>query len=795
MVDVGGGAPGPALLTARARAFCLTSDVDVLGIFRIPAEALASEAVHPHVAPAVRTFLPGLAGGAALSRGERYYDVGSALLAWPVLLDACRHLSEEESDGPVALALYENLFNVVAAMTFSYWERCSDEPEYVDERGSILASLVTTLSEVAQLHLGAALGRDLGGARPVVDWEYLERVGARFPRGWRLRKLREFDSKPRVVNELLYLAYEVRATWPFQALVFPIYGALTLAAYFPAVERLRGERSSDGPPPSVLVRIGLYDRGEASYRLSDGSLDVDRLLPRAWLDDARRALQGRRVLIVDDNAATGHTLRACREFVTQLGGFPRTRCAETSWELLGRPQGKGPCFEGVDLPGLRTNMSHALHCSLVDLLLRRQWDRYAEMAEHLELTDFSAGLSQNYRTARKRAKLMPHQRSSVEHEWKHARRHWREPGYPSSVSLSDPRLSRVPCEGFPDGVRPRFLTAPAYITSADRDIPAGRPRIVGANSNVLAAGSTTRVRIGVPGPGCLRLDLGGWSTLRPVSPDESHRSPVDVELRAPVTPGGHQLVLRFSASGGAVAELRHPVHVVMPVPVSGSVRLVGGDATAAAIRETGALLEPVDSPAGRGSDRDPCAPGAPLVVGEGALTPNTASLLGALLAAGATVLVLAQEPNTTWGLPIATRLETVPLGESTSIRFTTDHHALASLPRHRVLSIEDAAMLPNALFTRLGNGPWADEVAIGVLSVDGLVRGTVVGAQQVGRGRLIVCQLRLAEPAAAGHPGARALLADLLRWAVMPQRRLVREDVVLSAGRSMSFYPFARSTS
>lgn len=780
-------AAGSRLLAARARAFCITSNVDVLGTFRIPADALAGAARHPDLDPAVRLFLPRLSGGEALSRGERYYDVGSALRAWPVLLGACRRLTDDEADGPVALALYENLFNAVAAMTFSYWERCSDEPEDLAERGPILASLLSVLPEVAQLHLGAALGQDLGAPTPAVDWEHLNWVGARFPRGWRLRSLREFDSKPRVVNELLYLTSEVRAVWPFQAVLFPLYGALTLAAYFPTLERLRGAPSSDGPLPSVLIRVGRYDRGETCYRSPDGSLEVDRLLPRTRLDDARRALHGNRVLVVDDNAATGHTLRACREFVLQLGGVPCTRSAETSWELLERRQRGRACLEGVDLPGLRTNMSHALQCTLVDLLLRRQWDEYAERADLLELGDFSARLHENYRTARSRGKLLPRQRWSVEHELAHARRHWREePGYPSASSLVDPRLWRLPREGFPEGVVPRFLRAPRRVGS---DALAGGLRIGGADFYVLAAAAASRVRIAVPGPGRLQLSLGDWSTLRVVSPGESRRRAVDVEVMAPVTPGGHELVLRLWAPDGALAERRCPVHVVQPRPVSGAVRLVGGGATAAAIRGLGALLEGADSSAAQGSEARR-RPSAPLVVAEGALTPDTAPLLRAALEARATALVLAQQPDATRALPIAARLVPAPLDDGGLIRFTTAHDALASLPRHRVLGIEDARVLPNAVFTRLGTGPWADEVAVGVLAADGLVRGTVIGAHPVGGGRLIVCQLRLAEPAAAGHPGACALLADLLRWAAASPRKLLRENVVLADGRSMSFYPF-----
>jgi hypothetical protein len=212
----------------------------------------------------------------------------------------------------------------------------------------------------------------------------------------------------------------------------------------------------------VLIRLGFYDRGEASFRTAAGCLDLDRLLPRPWLDDAREALRGRRVLVVDDNAATGRTLRACREFILQCGGIPLTRSAETSWELLEEQQGECAPFDGVDLPGLRTNMSYALQCSLVALLLRGRGDDYARLAQRLDRTDFTAGLRENYRRARQGAALVPRQRWSVEREWAHARRHWREPGYPSPVPSSEPPSRRLVREDvvLPDGRSMSFYPFP-----------------------------------------------------------------------------------------------------------------------------------------------------------------------------------------------------------------------------------------------------------------------------------------------------------------------------------------------
>ena len=776
MVVVRDSAPRSDALTAKARAFCLHNDVDALGVFRIPSRALDTTAIHPAVAGALPLFVPRLSGGDGLSRGERYYDIRSALLAWPALVAACRVLAagEAEAGEHVTLALYENLFNVVAAMTFSYWEHCCDEPDHAGDRLPVLEVLVASLPRLARLHLGAAVGGDLVVGPSAIDWERLERVGSQFPREWRLRRLREFDNKARVLNEALYLGREVQATWRFEAALFPMYGALTLAAYFSAVQPSLAGASGADAMPLLLVRLGVYDRGPTSFRTKDGALDIDRLLPRAWRERTRQALAGRRVLVVDDNAATGRTLRACREFVLECGAAPLTRSAETSWELLRPEPPSSACFDGVDLPGLRTNMSYAVHCALTDLLVRRRCDEYAASVARMSRASFPESLLENYRTARRGHGLVPHQRASVEHEWAHAR-HWREPGYPAATPPPDRSSQLRAWDGFPAGVRPWLLGEFPADVDGFGDTAPGALFVVGTEALVLAAGSVTRLTVGAPGAGLLRLCLGGWSAEVLVA--GADRNQVDVEVLAPAGAGAHQLVLRLTDCSGVETQRRYPVHVVAPSPVRGAVRFLGGGATAAARLRTG--VDVVEA----GAER------TPLVIGEGDLGPGTRPVIDAALAVGATVVVLAQEPHASANLPLTARIEPITARQHSAVRFTTAHHALASLPRHRLLSFEDAAVRPAAVFTRVGRAPWCDEVAVGFLALDGSMRGTVVGAHVVGVGLLIVCQLPLVQPVRAGHPGARAILADLLRWAISPRRPLTREDVVLPDGRSISFYP------
>jgi hypothetical protein len=70
------------------------------------------------------------------------------------------------------------------------------------------------------------------------------------------------------------------------------------------------------------------------------------------------------------------------------------------------------------------------------------------------------------------------------------------------------------------------------------------------------------------------------------------------------------------------------------------------------------------------------------------------------------------------------------------------------------------------------------------------VSGTVVGAHRVGEGRLIVCQYRLVQPAVRGDAAARALLADVVRWAADPRTPTVGEPDKTTDGRALTFYRY-----
>lgn len=254
----------------------------------------------------------------------------------------------------------------------------------------------------------------------------------------------------------------------------------------------------------------------------------------------------------------------------------------------------------------------------------------------------------------------------------------------------------------------------------------------------------------------------------------------DVSLVAPDVPGNHDLVLRLRAAGQVVAENRYPIHVVDPRPVTAAVRVVGSGVSADALRSVGARV---------GDE-------GPLFVAEFSLDADAGAQAGDALAAGATVVVLAQSPESAHHYPVPVTLDRIATAwGSTVFHFTTDHGALPSLPRRNVLVAEDSTIQSVSVFGSVDGRPFPDiPVVLAYKPVPGAMTGTIVGSHAVGAGRLVLCQYRLCERAVAGDAAACALLGDLVRWAAVPRPTLQAERSRKDDGRAITSYTWSEAT-
>lgn len=225
-------------------------------------------------------------------------------------------------------------------------------------------------------------------------------------------------------------------------------------------------------------------------------------------------------------------------------------------------------------------------------------------------------------------------------------------------------------------------------------------------------------------------------------------------LDAPAAPGRHRAAVVVRAGGRLVAAARRPVLVVPRPRAAVAVRVAGEGATAEALAAAGTEVG---------------AAGV-LVVAEDALDAHAARAAAAL-AGGDGLVVLAQPAAAARHFPVPVTLGPPPAGG----RRTTPSGALPCLPRHADLGGDDAGLPVDAVVTGRLEHPM-------VLAGD----ATVVGAH----GGLVFCQYRLASAAAAGHPLAAALLADLVRWAAAPRAAMAVEVEAKDDGRRLAYYSF-----
>jgi hypothetical protein len=249
----------------------------------------------------------------------------------------------------------------------------------------------------------------------------------------------------------------------------------------------------------------------------------------------------------------------------------------------------------------------------------------------------------------------------------------------------------------------------------------------------------------------------------------------DVSVITPEVPGNHDLLLTLRSGGAVVAENRYPVHLV-PEPAVPYAVQVRDDAAADVLRGLGARV----------------GDAGPVVVGEGALDAGTGAEVARRLAAGETVLVLAQPHTAEAHYPLPVRfaaLETI--WGSSIFQFTTDSGALPSFPRRNMLVGEDSAVQAVSVVVEIDGAVFPDEpMVIAFKPLPDAVTGTVVGMHRVGAGRLIICQYRVVRQAAGGDAAARALLADLVRAAAEPAPVLHAEQEHSDDGRTLTYYTY-----
>ena len=281
--------------------------------------------------------------------------------------------------------------------------------------------------------------------------------------------------------------------------------------------------------------------------------------------------------------------------------------------------------------------------------------------------------------------------------------------------------------------------------------------IVARTTWTAAAGEPVELPVSVANDGpaltgvTLEVELCGHTVRHgPVDlPAHTASSVTTVHVTAPEAAGTHELLVHLTGPDGPVAANRYPLHVVAAAPAVVRVRLLGD--AAGPLAAAGASVE------------DDAA--LPVVVAEDSLDDKIGETLATALAAGTPVLVLAQDAPRARHLPVPAELTDVATAwGSTPFLFTTGEAAVPALPPATVLTTEPMPIVPDVVWTRLGDGAFPESVVAGLFKpFPDEISGTIVGETHVGPGRLVVCQFRLLDAVRRGDPMATAVLADLLR--------------------------------
>ncbi len=283
-----------------------------------------------------------------------------------------------------------------------------------------------------------------------------------------------------------------------------------------------------------------------------------------------------------------------------------------------------------------------------------------------------------------------------------------------------------------------------------------------------------------PGAAINRFNESLWATRMDHLGGQATHLLGTVVIAAPSVPGSHDLVVSLRARGDLVAVNRYTLHVLAVPEAPLPVHVIGGPST---------TVDALEGVAAHRSDTGTA------IVGEGCLDQATGDDVRRRLAAGEVVIVLAQPESAAEHYPVPVDIRAVDTEWGSSVfHFTTDHGALQSLPRRNVLVAEDSTIQAHGVVTRVGPHPFPDTpVVIAYKPMPGAMTGTVVGSHQVGPGRLVFCQFRLCRGAAKGDAAARALLADLLRWAGQSRSTLSVEESRLDGGRRVARYWHTRT--
>ncbi|RPK27806.1 phosphoribosyltransferase [Paenibacillus xylanexedens] len=407
---------------------------DILGILRMSSLHLSTLEKEMDI---ISKYLPIINNCCLLSRGERYYDIKSAvddlpeltLISYETLMQQTKHILFSPS---ITAALIENVLNILMAVTYAFWEHCTDFKFTTDFDAQILDRLIENSEKLASVHIALLYSLPYPKTEiEKIDWDFISHLPNLIPKNTVFRCFREVDNKFKILDEILFTKKHITLQHDIKAVVFPLYGAQAIGTYWAGYQRLMRLYGDFSNQQMVFyIRIGFYDQSSTSFFGPHGEWEYDKIIPRKRLKHFSESIQGMNTLIIDDNFGRGNTFAACRKLIKDLGGRPFCRSLETSWTLFEH----SGCNEQIrfllDFPSLRSYFHHSKQKELIDLILQGKYKEYRHNIEQLNLPNLNEQLALNMIKAKKLNIWSKDQLILMDKEIREAEAYWLESGYP-----------------------------------------------------------------------------------------------------------------------------------------------------------------------------------------------------------------------------------------------------------------------------------------------------------------------------------------------------------------------------
>ncbi|QUI23853.1 hypothetical protein HZI73_16810 [Vallitalea pronyensis] len=362
---------------------------DALGAFRFDGSRMKLFLNNEKERQAIECFLPKLNLDFSLSRGRPYYEINLALKNFDILVRVTVEVMDRYKNEPslqnMLNALLENVINVLIAVWYNMWCSCIDN--YKCNKNKILltcSKLIRQIENITSCHLHVMYPffGSLNTAK--VDWDFIASIYEFVEGNHYFRQFREYDNKPKIINEIIYNESYIIHEHSIDTILFPLYGSLTLAIYYRTFKEMMRSEYIVNKQNMLLVRVGFHDLSDIDFYSHDGNICWNKIVPQPMIRDLFSAIQDKNVLIIDDNIGYGKTLNFCKYMIKNKNGIGYSRSAETAWHLYKKCGSTHDISGIVDFPSLRSNFHHSVQEYLIKCLSNMDYINYSSTISKYE---------------------------------------------------------------------------------------------------------------------------------------------------------------------------------------------------------------------------------------------------------------------------------------------------------------------------------------------------------------------------------------------------------------------------